>query len=317
VTCRFEAGKVTAIIGPSGCGKSTLLLIARGLLAPSHGRLRFVKPDGRTTAARSPAMATVWQAFNLFPWRTVLDNVTFGLEVAGVPRAERTTRARGALAKVDLAGFETKYPRQLSGGMRQRVGLARALVMDPEVLLLDEPFGALDAQTRLVLQEQLARLVDTSGTTAVLTMETVHDTDVVFEAIGESGLRATIGKCMMDFDAQVPARLREDTRRSIDESVGIRTRWHGAKRSWPVRLNCSILTDACCASSPACRESQSPRSLWATRSCRSPATSSSPTSRVISTGRFHSTIVRRSTRTSARALARRADTGKATCWWSR
>jgi NitT/TauT family transport system ATP-binding protein len=175
VTCRFEAGKVTAIIGPSGCGKSTLLLLARGLLAPSQGGLRFVKPDGRTTAARPPAMATVWQAFNLFPWRTVLDNVTFGLEVAGVPRAECTARARGALAKVDLAGFETKYPRQLSGGMRQRVGLARALVMDPEVLLLDEPFGALDAQTRLVLQEQLARLVDTSGTTAVLVTHSIEE----------------------------------------------------------------------------------------------------------------------------------------------
>jgi NitT/TauT family transport system ATP-binding protein len=182
VNCRFEPGKVTAIIGPSGCGKSTLLLIARGLLAPSHGRLRFVV-EGGATAERPPAMATVWQAFNLFPWRTVLDNVTFGMEVVGVPRAERLTRAREALAKVDLAGFENKYPRQLSGGMRQRVGLARALVMEPEVLLLDEPFGALDAQTRLVLQEQLARLVETSGTTAVLVTHSIAEAILLADTI--------------------------------------------------------------------------------------------------------------------------------------
>ena len=182
VNCRFEPGKVTAIIGPSGCGKSTLLLIARGLLVPSHGGLHFVT-EGGATAPRPPAMATVWQAFSLFPWRTVLDNVTFGMEVAGVPRVERLTRARRALAKVDLAGFENKYPRQLSGGMRQRVGLARALVMEPEVLLLDEPFGALDAQTRLVLQEQLARLVDTSGTTAVLVTHSIEEAILLADTV--------------------------------------------------------------------------------------------------------------------------------------
>src|SRR3954471_18221227 len=138
VRCRFEPGKVTAIIGPSGCGKSTLLQIARGFLAATEGRVRYVELSG-SPAAKPPAMATVWQNFNLFPWRSVLDNVAFGLELAGVSRAERTSRAgvprpdgtsraRNALAKVDLTGFENKYPRQLSGGMRQRVGLARALV---------------------------------------------------------------------------------------------------------------------------------------------------------------------------------------------
>ena len=120
-------------------------------------------------------MATVWQNFNLFPWRTVGQNVEFGLEAAGMNRAQRTELTRRALAKVDLAGFESKYPRQLSGGMRQRVGLARALVMDPDILLLDEPFGALDAQTRLVLQEQLARLVETSGTTAILVTHSIEE----------------------------------------------------------------------------------------------------------------------------------------------
>src|SRR4029078_7902599 len=113
------------------------------------------------------AMSTVWQAFNLFPGLTAIDNVSFGLDLAGVTKSDRDARARRAIAAVDLNGFEDRYPRQLSGGMRQRGGLSRALVVAPEVLLLDEPFGALDAQTRLVLQEQLARLVETSGTTAI------------------------------------------------------------------------------------------------------------------------------------------------------
>jgi NitT/TauT family transport system ATP-binding protein len=182
VTCRFAPGKVTALIGPSGCGKSTLLLIVRGLLSPTRGRLRCVTLGGDAAAAM-PGMATVWQAFNLFPWRNVLDNVAFGLELAGVPYTERAARARRALARVDLSGFEDKYPRQLSGGMRQRVGLARALVMEPDVLLLDEPFGALDAQTRLVLQEQLAALVETSGTTAILVTHSIEEAILLADTV--------------------------------------------------------------------------------------------------------------------------------------
>jgi NitT/TauT family transport system ATP-binding protein len=182
VRCRFVPGRVTAIIGPSGCGKSTLLQITRGLLAPTRGSLRYVEQGGNGRS-RTPRMATVWQAFNLFPWRTVLDNVVLGLELAGVARPERLARARRALARVDLAGFEDRYPRQLSGGMRQRVGLARALVMEPEVLLLDEPFGALDAQTRLVLQEQLSALVETSGTTAVLVTHSIEEAILLSDTI--------------------------------------------------------------------------------------------------------------------------------------
>ncbi len=182
VSCRFEPGKVTALIGPSGCGKSTLLQIARGFLEPTLGRLRFVEiSSGRETSR--PAMATVWQAFNLFPWLTVTENVAFGLDLAGVPRAERDARARSAITAVDLNGFENKFPRQLSGGMRQRVGIARALVMEPDVLLLDEPFGALDAQTRLVLQEQLAKLVETSGTTAILVTHSIEEAILLADRI--------------------------------------------------------------------------------------------------------------------------------------
>jgi len=173
VHCRFLPGRVTTLIGPSGCGKSTLLQIVRGFLSPSRGSIRFVEMSGG--GAQRPVMSTVWQAFNLFPWLTVLENTAFGLKLAGFPVAERDARARRALAAVDLSGFEHRFPRQLSGGMRQRVGLARALVMEPEVLLLDEPFGSLDAQTRLVLQEQLARLVETSHTTAILVTHSIEE----------------------------------------------------------------------------------------------------------------------------------------------
>ncbi len=180
--CRFLPGKVTAIIGPSGCGKSTMLQIARGFLAPTAGRLRFTAAENGAPAER-PAMSTVWQAFNLFPWLTVIENVEFGLRLAGMAAAERRARARKALAAIDLTGFDEKYPRQLSGGMRQRVGLARALVMEPDVLLLDEPFGALDAQTRLVLQEQLAALVERSGTTAMLVTHSIEEAILLADTI--------------------------------------------------------------------------------------------------------------------------------------
>jgi NitT/TauT family transport system ATP-binding protein len=181
VNVRIAPRKVTAIIGPSGCGKSTLLLIIRGLLRPSTGLVQFL--DETCSPAAAPPMATVWQSFNLFPWRTVIDNVGFGLELKGVARAERKERAAHALNRVDLTGFEQKYPRQLSGGMRQRVGLARALVMEPEVLLLDEPFGALDAQTRLVLQEQLAQVVERTGTTAILVTHSIEEAILLADTV--------------------------------------------------------------------------------------------------------------------------------------
>ncbi|MCI0548381.1 MAG: ABC transporter ATP-binding protein [Candidatus Rokubacteria bacterium] len=140
-----------AILGPSGCGKSTLLSIIAGLLPPSRGRV-FLEGERRPG---QPLTATVFQEFALLPWRTVAANVELGLEELGVPARERAARARSYLDLTGLAGFEGKYPHQLSGGMRQRVGLARALAVDPAVLLMDEPFSALDAQTRTLLMDEL------------------------------------------------------------------------------------------------------------------------------------------------------------------
>lgn len=173
----FPAGKVTSIVGPSGCGKSTLLLIMRGLVAPAQGQVRFLYRDaaGALAPGEAPRMATVWQSFNLLPWRTVADNVAFGLELQGVPLAERRERAAEAIRSVELAGFENHYPGQLSGGMKQRVGLARGMVMSPDILFLDEPFGALDAQTRLYLQEQLSALVERHAKTVVLITHSIEE----------------------------------------------------------------------------------------------------------------------------------------------
>ncbi|MGH6976652.1 MAG: ABC transporter ATP-binding protein [Stellaceae bacterium] len=184
IDCRFAAGQVTALIGPSGCGKSTLLQIVRGLLAPTRGEVAFrYRRDGASESGPPARMATVWQGFHLFPWRTVLDNVAFGLEMSGEARDVRYGKAAQAVKDVDLAGFEDKYPRELSGGMRQRVGLARALVLDPAVLLLDEPFGALDAQTRLVLQEQLARLVERTRKTVLLVTHSIEEAILLADRI--------------------------------------------------------------------------------------------------------------------------------------
>jgi NitT/TauT family transport system ATP-binding protein len=151
VALTVEAEEFVALLGPSGCGKSTLLNLIAGLSSPTSGQVWF---DGEPPAGRTVA-AMVFQEFALFPWRTVQRNVEFGLEEARVPADERARRAGRYIELTGLVGFETRYPHQLSGGMRQRVGIARALAVEPAVLLMDEPFSALDAQTRQLMQEEL------------------------------------------------------------------------------------------------------------------------------------------------------------------
>jgi NitT/TauT family transport system ATP-binding protein len=142
------------IVGPSGCGKTTLLKIIAGLVEPSEGEIVFSR-SGTSSRLRS---AMVFQDQGLFPWMSVQDNVAFGLETQGVERCKRQAMARDFLLKVGLAEFSNNYPHELSGGMRQRVAILRAFLADPQILLMDEPFGALDSQTRLVMQEELLRI---------------------------------------------------------------------------------------------------------------------------------------------------------------
>jgi ABC-type nitrate/sulfonate/bicarbonate transport system ATPase subunit len=144
-----------ALLGPSGCGKSTLLNMVAGFEQPTRGR---VQVHGEDVRSPSPRRGVVFQEPALFPWLTVMDNVVFGPRTQGVPAAEYRPRAERIIGQVGLGGFESSYPAELSGGMRQRVGIARVLIMQPEVLLMDEPFGALDAQTRTLMQELLLRV---------------------------------------------------------------------------------------------------------------------------------------------------------------
>jgi NitT/TauT family transport system ATP-binding protein len=165
VSFSVHDGEVVSLIGPSGCGKSTLLAIGSGLTAPSEGAA-FV--DGAQVAGPNAQVAFMLQKDLLLPWRTVAENVRLGVEIQRVPFAEQKRRAQTLLEKFNLDEFSGHYPHQLSGGMRQRVALARTLAVDPHVLLLDEPFSAVDAQTRIVLQRDLAQTLAEAEKTALL-----------------------------------------------------------------------------------------------------------------------------------------------------
>jgi len=158
-------GEFVSIVGPSGCGKSTLLKIIAGLDKPSSGEVKF---RGGTICGPHSKISLVFQAFGLFPWRTVLENVEYGLEMQRVPKQERRELARDYLGMVGLSGYEHMYPKQLSGGMRQRVGIARALAVEPEVVLMDEAFSAIDEVTADVLRDEVAEIHKHTGKTFVL-----------------------------------------------------------------------------------------------------------------------------------------------------
>jgi NitT/TauT family transport system ATP-binding protein len=171
VSINIAPGEFVCLLGPSGCGKSTLLGALAGHLAPSRGSIRV---DGKVVDGPHPERGLVFQQHTLFPWQKVLENVAFGLKMKGVARAEREQRAAELLALVGLDGFAGHYPAQLSGGMRQRVEIARVLINGPRVMLMDEPFGALDAQTRMMMQQLLLDVWARIQTTIVFI---THDID--------------------------------------------------------------------------------------------------------------------------------------------
>ena len=161
-----------AIVGPSGCGKSTLLRIVNGLVAADSGSISL---DGKAVTGPGHGLGMVFQSFDLFPWRTALGNVEFGMEMLNVPKRECRERARAWIQRVGLVGFENAYPHELSGGMQQRVGIARALAIEPAVLLMDEPFGALDVQTRDLLQDELLAIWQRDRKTVLFVTHSIEE----------------------------------------------------------------------------------------------------------------------------------------------
>src|SRR5918996_5677606 len=200
VNLTVRDGEFVALLGPSGCGKSSLLRIVAELLRPTAGSVQIHSSTDPENAR--PKTALVFQEYALFPWRTVLDNVAFALEMRGVQRDQRIAAAKDVLARVRLESFAHAYPHQLSGGMRQRVGIARALAAQPEVLLMDEPFGALDAQTRTVLQEELLRVWESERKTVLYVTHSIDE--AVYLADRIVLLTARPGRIKAEYSVELP-----------------------------------------------------------------------------------------------------------------
>jgi len=172
VAASIPEGQFVSLIGPSGCGKTTVLNIVAGFISPTGGEVRV---DGTAVSGPGPDRGVVFQDFALFPWMTVEANIAFGLKMRGVPKAERRERAREMAGLVGLAGFEQKFPHELSGGMRQRAGVARVLATEPSIMLMDEPFASIDAQTRRVLQQEVLRIWSTQKPTVLFVTHDVEE----------------------------------------------------------------------------------------------------------------------------------------------
>jgi NitT/TauT family transport system ATP-binding protein len=203
VSLQVRAREFLALLGPSGCGKSTLLYLIGGFLPVERGRILV---DGCPVVAPGPDRGIVFQHFALFPWKTVRANVLYGLERAGLPRTERETRTQSFIDLVGLGGFEDAYPSQLSGGMKQRAALARTLAVDPKILLMDEPFGALDAQTRSLMQAELIAIWQRTPKTVIFVTHDVQEAVYLSERVAVMSARPGRIKAIIDtrFDKSDP-----------------------------------------------------------------------------------------------------------------
>ncbi|WP_257348226.1 ABC transporter ATP-binding protein [Pseudalkalibacillus decolorationis] len=221
ISLNVKKGEFAAIVGPSGCGKSTALRMFAGLETPSEGE---VLANGKLVTEPDSNRVMIFQEHALYPWRTIEDNVRLGLELTNSPKNERRERVNRVLEKVGLDGFQTYYPHQLSGGMKQRASIARALVMDPEVLLLDEPYGALDAITRLTMQNELIKLWHGSNQTMLLI---THDIDeALYLADRVFVMSSRPGKVVSEVQNEIPrprdrnsvdfVKLRQEIMKSLD-----------------------------------------------------------------------------------------------------
>lgn len=225
---QVREGEFLSILGPSGCGKSTFLNILAGLAKKTDGTLEI---DGKPLQGINRNQGVVFQGYALLPWRTVLDNIAVGLEIRGVGKADRLERAREYLDLVGLSGFASRYPHELSGGMRQRVAIARSLVYEPDVLLMDEPFAALDAQTRESLQDELLRIWDLHKKTIVFITHSLDEAIFLSDRVAVMTPRPGRIKEVIDINLERPrlpqlrnshafVQLRQQAWTSLREAMG-------------------------------------------------------------------------------------------------
>jgi NitT/TauT family transport system ATP-binding protein len=203
VSLAVAAKEFVALLGPSGCGKSTLLYLIGGFLPNESGTITV---DGKPVCAPGPDRGIVFQHFALFPWKSVRSNILYGLERQGLPRAAREARAQAFIDLVGLKGFEDSYPSQLSGGMRQRTAIARTLAFNPGILLMDEPFGALDAQTRALMQSELLGILRRDPKTVIFVTHDVQEAVYLADRVAVMSARPGRIKAIVDtrFDKQAP-----------------------------------------------------------------------------------------------------------------
>ncbi|MFT4192855.1 MAG: ABC transporter ATP-binding protein [Comamonas sp.] len=218
----IREGEFISILGPSGCGKSTFLSILAGLTERSGGSIAI---NGQPLTGINPNQGVVFQGYALFPWRTVLENIAVGLEIRGVPKAERLRTAREYLELVGLDGFANRYPHEISGGMKQRVAIARSLAYQPDVLLMDEPFAALDAQTREILQGELLRIWERHRKTIVFITHSLDEAIYLSDRVAVMTRRPGTIKEIIDIDLPRP---RDAELRNTPEFVALR------QRAWAV-----------------------------------------------------------------------------------
>ena len=212
MTLSISPGEFCVLVGPSGCGKSTFLRMLAGLDTPTSGTLMVTRPDGA-----QPTNAVVFQGRSLFPWLTLEDNIGYGLKLANVDRSERRRQTDRLLAVLGLSRFGSSYPHQVSEGMRQRVAIGRALAVDPDLLLMDEPFGALDEQTRYLLQEELLRIWERTGKTVVFITHSIDEAITLADRIVVMSAQPGTVRAMLD----VPfARPRKTTDVRSDPEFG-------------------------------------------------------------------------------------------------
>lgn len=213
VNLSINKGEFLSIVGPSGCGKSTFLDLVGGLSKPNEGNIYI---DGKTVNGPGLDRGIVFQQYALFPWRTALGNVEFGLESLNVAKKERTETAQKFLSLVGLTGFEDRYPYELSGGMKQRVAIARALAFNPDILLMDEPFGALDAQTREIMQGELLRIWEETHKTVLFITHSIDEAVFLSDRVAIMTARPGSIKTVVDIPISRASRFEDGIRTSQD-----------------------------------------------------------------------------------------------------